>query len=656
MIVNTLSAPIIDGASDAAWTKAPKNLIAQTISGTIQTGSTWQAMYDTTNLYVLVQVKDANLSSMGNATGYDQDGVEIMISGNNSKSGAYTSSDHQYRFNWNVFPYSVANIIGATTNSKVGIVYAIPATTGGYTLEVAIPWTTIGGTTPAPFNGKEIGFDININDQQNGAGPREATAGWNGTNNDDYTNTAGFGTATVTICNGDTVLVAPVISSIITARDTANTPFSFTVLAANSPTSFAAVNLPAGLTINSSTGIISGIPTSYGVFAAMVSATNAAGTGNATLTITIDSLPGITSSVTAAGKVGTAFDYTVTASHIPTSYGAALLPEGVIINTVSGLISGTPITSGIYAATISATNSIGTSTTGLTITIDTATAVNFESINAVRQNAKVNVQWSVSNERFVQQYEIQSSIDSINFTTISTITQLGNTSYTGFDLAPSGGYIFYRIKAVSTDSNSPAFYSAIAKVDKIYTSMSFASINATRQNTGINVQWTVDSENFVQEYVVQRSTDSINFITIGTITQIGNTGLNNIAYNSVDASPAAGNNFYRVIAVIIANYSASDTSHIAKVDKIIAATIYPNPIKSGGIASLHLINQMANTYSIRLLNYVGKLMPLTQSTINVDAGDIIYPLPLSANLIAGYYYLELYSASTGKIMLKLVVE
>ncbi|HMG83235.1 MAG TPA: sugar-binding protein, partial [Ferruginibacter sp.] len=411
MIVNTNAAPVIDGAADSVWTKAPKNLIAQTISGTIQTGSTWQAMYDTTNLYVLVNVKDSNLSSNGNPTGYDQDGVEIMISGNNSKAGLYTSSDHQYRFNWNVFPYSTANIIGATTNSKVGIVYAIPATTGGYTLEVAIPWTTIGGTTPAPFNGKEIGFDININDQQNGAGPREATVGWYGTNNDDYTNTAGFGVATVTICNGDTTLAAPIIRSVATVKDTANTPFSFTVLADNSPSSYGAANLPAGLTINAATGLISGMATTYGVFTATVSATNAAGTGTATLTINIDSLPAVTSLVTATGKVGVAFTYAISASHNPTSYAAANLPGGLTVNTATGAISGKPTTSGVFITNISATNDLGTTSTTLTITVDTSIAVRFISISAARQAATIAVQWTVDSEVLVKQYEIQRSTD-----------------------------------------------------------------------------------------------------------------------------------------------------------------------------------------------------------------------------------------------------
>jgi hypothetical protein len=289
--VYTASAPVIDGTVDAIWSVAPANIMSKTISGTIQTGSTWQAMYDATNLYILVQVKDANLSSTGTNV-YDQDGAEIFIAGNNSKAGAYTANDHQYRFNWNVAA-TTANISG-NTGSTTGITYAIPTSTGGYTLEVSIPWTTIGGTGPS--NGKLIGFDININDQQNNAGSREATVGWNGTNTDDFSNTADLGT--VTLC-----VPSPVISSSAAVSGTVGTAFSYTSIASNTPTSYSVTGtLPAGVTINTSTGVISGTPTASGTFSVTLNATNAGGTGTEGLVITIanstiSSLNGLTASV-----------------------------------------------------------------------------------------------------------------------------------------------------------------------------------------------------------------------------------------------------------------------------------------------------------------------------------------------------------------------
>src|SRR5208337_4721892 len=52
--------------------------------------------------------------------------------------------------------------------------------------------------------------------------------------------------------------------------------------------------------------------------------------------------PVITSSDTASGTVGTAFSYQITATNTPTSFGALGLPTGLTVDTVSGVISGTP--------------------------------------------------------------------------------------------------------------------------------------------------------------------------------------------------------------------------------------------------------------------------------------------------------------------------
>jgi Pectate lyase superfamily protein/Putative Ig domain len=169
---------------------------------------------------------------------------------------------------------------------------------------------------------------------------------------------------------------APGITSALTAAGTVGSAFAtYAISASNAPTSFAASGLPAGLSVNAATGAISGTPTGSGTANVTISATNGAGTGSAILVITIGaavSHPAITSPLTAAGTLGSAFAYQITGSDIPTSYQATGLPAGLGIATASGMISGIPTAAGSTHVTISATNGSGTGSATLVITISAA--------------------------------------------------------------------------------------------------------------------------------------------------------------------------------------------------------------------------------------------------------------------------------------------
>ena len=101
------------------------------------------------------------------------------------------------------------------------------------------------------------------------------------------------------------------------------------------------------------------------------SITNISASGN-TMTFNLNvvsSLPVITSAASATGSPGTPFSYQIAATNGPTSYSASGLPANLVINTSTGLISGTPAAAGTSTVTLSATNGFGTGTATLTLSI-----------------------------------------------------------------------------------------------------------------------------------------------------------------------------------------------------------------------------------------------------------------------------------------------
>jgi hypothetical protein len=122
--------------------------------------------------------------------------------------------------------------------------------------------------------------------------------------------------------------------------------------------------LPTGLTLNASSGAITGTATASGAFSFRITATGSGAFGSCsglrdysistacgTVTLNPASLPN--------GSLGTAYNQTVAASPVGSySYAVTLgsLPSGLTLNAASGAITGTPAAGGSYSFTITASS------------------------------------------------------------------------------------------------------------------------------------------------------------------------------------------------------------------------------------------------------------------------------------------------------------
>lgn len=120
------------------------------------------------------------------------------------------------------------------------------------------------------------------------------------------TNVVGATTSNLTLTVG-TPSNLPVISSAATASGTVGSAFTYTIAASNGPTSFNATGLPPGLSINATTGVISGQPTATGTSMVTLSATNATATGTGTLALSVNTTTSVPSGWSSADIGSPAF-------------------------------------------------------------------------------------------------------------------------------------------------------------------------------------------------------------------------------------------------------------------------------------------------------------------------------------------------------------
>jgi len=175
--------PVIDGTIDSVWSLTPEMPINRYQMAWQGATGTAKALWDNENLYVLIQVSDAQLDKTS-SNEWEQDSVEIFLDENNAKTTFYQDDDGQYRINFDnetsFAPTSIAEGFESATN--------VSGTS--YTVEVKIPFKHI-----TPSNNLKLGFDVQINDAKDGA--RQSVAAWNDTTGTGYMDTSVFGVLTL---------------------------------------------------------------------------------------------------------------------------------------------------------------------------------------------------------------------------------------------------------------------------------------------------------------------------------------------------------------------------------------------------------------------------------------------------------------------------
>ncbi|HEV3334508.1 MAG TPA: putative Ig domain-containing protein [Bryobacteraceae bacterium] len=150
----------------------------------------------------------------------------------------------------------------------------------------AFSYAISASNNPTSFNATGLPVQLTINTATGLIAGTPQSAGTY-TINLSATNAGGTGTGTLVLTVKPGSTPPPTITSPLSASGNVGASFSYNITGTNNPTSYNAIGLPSGLSINTANGLISGVPASTGVFQISMTASNAGGTGSAFLTLTI---------------------------------------------------------------------------------------------------------------------------------------------------------------------------------------------------------------------------------------------------------------------------------------------------------------------------------------------------------------------------------
>ncbi len=160
--------------------------------------------------------------------------------------------------------------------------------------------------------------------------------------------------------------------------------------------------------------------------------------------------------------------------------------------------------------------------------------------------------------------------------------------------------------------------------------LSLLDFTAAISSNKVNVKWSTTSEASTNGYMVEYSTDAVNWSVIGKVNAKNLAGTNQ--YLLTHYQPVIGENYYRL--KILDKEGSFKYGRIAVVKLLSKSSfaIYPNPVKNALTAELY--KTQAEKISIKVLDVAGRVLQSKQ--VQTQLGNNVYQLN-TATLSKGTY-------------------
>jgi hypothetical protein len=202
-------------------------------------------------------------------------------------------------------------------------------------------------------------------------------------------------------------------------------------------------------------------------------------------------------------------------------------------------------------------------------------------------------------------------------------------------------WLFGGIRQKQQPSNPVTFYNNLNDLWKLTVTNNIVPVKlsgflATQKNKQVILNWNTLQEQSSKEFIIQRSSDGIQFTTIGTVGAAGNASTIS-RYQYFDNAPLNGNNFYRLKQISLDN--TFEYSAVAKVSIQIAGFAYrimQNPVLSE--LRIALKADQSATVQVRISDASGHLLISKKETIAQGMSN--YTMPVR-QLATGIYFISI---------------
>ena len=163
------------------------------------------------------------------------------------------------------------------------------------------------------------------------------------------------------------------------------------------------------------------------------------------------------------------------------------------------------------------------------------------------------------------------------------------------------------------------------------------TFKAIKKATSVELEWNSESESNLADYVIEKSTNGINFSALSTVAARNSSGSE--IYNYTDAAGNANTMYYRIaMTELDGKVTFSRIVKVVSTGKGMELQVYPNPVR-GGVVNFITPDLGKGVYSVEVFNSTAQVVYKVR--YNHTGGALSQSIQLPESLKPGIYSIHI---------------